>query len=93
MRGDHLTTSYDANLLAAPIDPHLGIRNWGATAENPTGLRYFRDPLLFQDNVYESGAESLVYGRDHGGEVPVPEAAIDGCDVHVQQGDRRDYRL
>ena len=62
LRGVHLTTSYDANLLSAPVDPALGIRNWGVTPENPTGTKYFVDPQVFQDNVYESGANSWYTG-------------------------------
>jgi hypothetical protein len=62
VRGVHLTTSYDANLLPAPRDPVLGIRNWGATPANPSGTAYFRDPSLFQDNIYESGANSWYTG-------------------------------
>jgi hypothetical protein len=62
VRGAHLTTSLDGNLLAAPVNPATGIRDWGATPSNPTGFAYFRDPLLFQDNVYESGANSFFHG-------------------------------
>jgi hypothetical protein len=62
VRGVHLTTSYDQNLLAAPINPLKGVRDWGVTADNPTGLKYFKDPLLFQDNVYASSANSWYNG-------------------------------
>ena len=62
VRGLHLTTSRDINLLPAPINPAKGIRDWGATADNPTGTKYFRDPLLFQENNYESGANSFYHG-------------------------------
>ncbi len=62
VRGSHLTTSHDINLLPAPINPAKGIRDWGATADNPTGAKYFRDPLLFQENIYESGASSFYHG-------------------------------
>jgi hypothetical protein len=61
-RGARLTRSRDDNLLPAPVNPAKGIRDWGATPENPTGARYFRDPLLFQDNVYESTANSFYHG-------------------------------
>ena len=57
-RGVHLTTTRDDNLLSAPINPVTGIRDWGVTPDNPTGARYFRDPLLFQGNIYESTANS-----------------------------------
>jgi len=62
VRGAKLTRSRDGNLLAAPVNPAKGIRDWGATAENPTGLKYFRDPLLFQENIYESTANSFYHG-------------------------------
>ena len=62
VRGVHLTTSRDVNLLVAPVNPAKGIRDWGATPDNPTGTKYFVNPLLFQDNVYESGANSFYNG-------------------------------
>jgi len=62
VRGVHLTTSYDQNLLPAPVNPAKGVRDWGVTADNPTGFKYFRDPLLFQDNVYASTANSWYNG-------------------------------
>jgi hypothetical protein len=62
VRGVHLTTSLDANLLPAPVNPARGIRDWGATADNPTGTKYFVNPLLFQDNLYEAGANSWYHG-------------------------------
>lgn len=62
VRGSHLTTSHDDNLLAAPVNPATGIRDWGATADNPTGTKYFRNPLLFQENLYESTANSFYHG-------------------------------
>jgi hypothetical protein len=58
VRGVHLTTSRDDNLLPAPVNPLTGIRDWGVTADNPTGTKYFKNPLLFQDDVYESTANS-----------------------------------
>lgn len=62
VRGVHLTTDHDLNLLPAPVNPAKGIRDWGATLDNPTGTKYFRDPLLFQENNYESGANSWYHG-------------------------------
>jgi hypothetical protein len=62
VRGVHLTNTYDQNLLAAPVNPLRGIPDWGVTADNPTGTKYFRDPLLFQENVYASGANSWYNG-------------------------------
>ncbi len=62
VRGVHLTTSLDENLLAAPINPLTGIRDWGVTADNPTGTKYFKDPSLLQDNVYQSTANSWFNG-------------------------------
>ena len=62
VRGVHLTTSRDANLLNAPVNPVTGIRDWGVTADNPTGAKYFVNPLLFQYNIYESGANSWYHG-------------------------------
>jgi hypothetical protein len=62
VRGVHLTTDHDLNLLPAPVNPLKGIRDWGATADNPTGTKYFRDPLLYQENNYESGANSWYNG-------------------------------
>jgi len=62
VRGAHLTTSRDINLLQAPVNPATGIRDWGPTAENPTGLKYFVNPLIFQNNYYESTANSFYHG-------------------------------
>ena len=62
VRGEHLTNALDGNLLEAPINPAKGIRDWGVTPENPTGTKYFRDPLLFQNNVYQSNANSFYHG-------------------------------
>jgi hypothetical protein len=42
--------SRDQNLLPAPIDPNLGIRVWSAP--------FFKQPLLLQDNVYESSGRA-----------------------------------
>ncbi len=62
VRGAKLTTSHDDNLLDAPVNPAKGIRDWGPTATNPTGAAFFKNPLLFQDNVYESTANSFYHG-------------------------------
>ena len=62
VRGAKLTTSRDDNLLPAPVNPAKGIRDWGPHAANPTGLGFFRNPLLFQENVYESAANSFYHG-------------------------------
>ncbi|MGH9659159.1 MAG: TonB-dependent receptor domain-containing protein, partial [Bryobacteraceae bacterium] len=62
VRGAKLTTSRDDNLLPAPVNPAKGIRDWGAHAANPTGVAFFKNPLLFQDNVYESTANSFFHG-------------------------------
>ena len=62
VRGAHLTTSHDINLLQAPINPAKGIRDWGATADNPTGAKYFVNPLIFQNNLYEAAANSFYHG-------------------------------
>ena len=62
VRGTKLTTSRDDNLLPAPVNPAKGIRDWGVTATNPTGLAFFKQPLLFQDDVYESTANSVYHG-------------------------------
>jgi hypothetical protein len=44
----------DQNLLPAPVDPTLGIRVW--TAAN------FRNPLLLQNNLYESSGRAFYHG-------------------------------
>jgi hypothetical protein len=62
VRGVHLTTSLDHNLLPAPVNPIIGIPYWGVTPDNPSGAKYFVDPLLFQRDVYESGANSWYNG-------------------------------
>jgi hypothetical protein len=62
VRGVHLTTSRDINLLPPPVNPATGIQDWGVTADNPTGYKYFVNPLLFQYNQYESTANSWYNG-------------------------------
>jgi hypothetical protein len=54
VRGLKILRARDENLLPAPIDPKLGIRVWD--------IAHFRDPLLLQDNVYESTASSFYHG-------------------------------
>jgi hypothetical protein len=44
----------DDNLLNAPVNPALGIRTWSAA--------FFKQPLLFQENVYESTGRSFYNG-------------------------------
>ncbi len=78
VRGAKLTRSRDANLLAAPVNPALGIRDWGVTASNPTGMAYFRDPLLYQENVYESTANSFY----HGGLIEITKRFARGLTLH-----------
>jgi hypothetical protein len=62
VRGLHLTTSRDINLLPAPVNPAKGIRDWGPFAANPTGVGFFVNPLVFQENLYESSANSDYHG-------------------------------
>jgi len=63
VRGAKITRAREDNLLPAPVNPALGIRFWGATTpDNPTGLKYFKQPFLLQDNVYESTANSWYSG-------------------------------
>jgi len=79
VRGAKLTRSRDGNLLEAPVNPAKGIRDWGATAENPTGMKYFRDPLLFQENIYEATANSFY----HGGLFEVTKRFTRGVTLHA----------
>ncbi|MEX2262775.1 MAG: TonB-dependent receptor [Bryobacteraceae bacterium] len=44
----------DDNLLPAPVNPALGIRVWSTP--------FFKNPLLFQDNIYESTGRSFFSG-------------------------------
>ena len=62
VRGIHLTTSRDINLLPAPVNPAKGIRDWGPHAANPTGVGFFVNPLVFQENLYEANANSDYHG-------------------------------
>jgi hypothetical protein len=79
VRGAKLTRSRDINLLEAPLNPAKGIRDWGATADNPTGLKYFRDPLLFQENIYEATANSFY----HGGLIEATKRFARGVTLHA----------
>ena len=56
MRTLKLPRARDRNLLAAPVDPALGIRVWSNPAHD------FVDPLIGQYNVYESTARAFYSG-------------------------------
>jgi hypothetical protein len=79
VRGVKLTRSRDINLLEAPVNPAKGVRDWGVTAENPTGTKYFRNPLLFQENLYEATANSFY----HGGLIEVTKRFVRGVTLHA----------
>jgi hypothetical protein len=53
VRGARIMRARDENLLAAPVSPTLGIRVWSPA--------FFKDPLLFQGNVYESTGNSFYH--------------------------------
>jgi hypothetical protein len=53
-RGLKIVRAREDNLLPAPVNPALGIRVWSTP--------YFKNPLLLQDNVYESTGKSSYYG-------------------------------
>jgi len=53
-RGLKITRARDTNLLPAPVNPARGIRVWSAP--------FFKDPLLFQGNIYESSGVSFYNG-------------------------------
>jgi Carboxypeptidase regulatory-like domain len=58
-----ITRARDMNILPRPVGP-LGIPDWTA-ASGCTGAAItscFRDPLLFQENVYESSARAFYHG-------------------------------
>ena len=54
VRGLKIMRARDVNLLPAPLDPVLGIRVWSTP--------FFKDPLLLQDNMYESSGNSFYHG-------------------------------
>jgi hypothetical protein len=53
-RGLKIVRAREDNLLPAPVSPTLGIRVWS--------LPYFKNPLILQENVYESTGKSSYYG-------------------------------
>jgi len=53
VRGARIMRARDENLLPAPVSPTLGIRVWSTP--------YFKDPALFQGNVYESSGNSFYH--------------------------------
>jgi len=53
-RGLKIVRAREDNLLPAPVSPALGIRVWTTP--------YFKNPLLLQENVYESTGKSSYYG-------------------------------
>jgi hypothetical protein len=60
-----ITRARDINLLPAPIGP-LGIRDWSTAPGHPCAgaavVNCFRDPLLLQENQYESTARAFYHG-------------------------------
>ncbi len=58
-----ITRARDINLLPRPIGP-LGIPDWSAASGCTGAAIYtcFRDPLLFQENLYESSARAIYHG-------------------------------
>ena len=54
-RGLKIVRAREDNLLPAPVSPALGIRVWNS-------LAYFKNPLVLQENVYESTGKSSYYG-------------------------------
>jgi hypothetical protein len=53
VRGSRIMRPRDENLIPAPVSPTLGIRVWTTP--------YFKDPALFQGNLYESTANSFYH--------------------------------
>lgn len=49
----NITRARETNVLPAPVDPVLGIPVWSPA--------YFRRPLIFQDNVYESTGPAVYH--------------------------------
>jgi hypothetical protein len=61
VRGSHLTDGYDKNLLSsAPFDKSIGTQNYAPDSSHPFG--YFVNPLIYQDNVFESESNSFYGG-------------------------------
>jgi hypothetical protein len=60
----HATRARDINLLPRPVFPGSGIPEWTARSGCAgAGLaNCFRDPLLFQEIIYESAASALYHG-------------------------------
>ena len=60
----HITRARDINLLPRPIYPGSGIREWTARSGcTGAGLsQCFRDPLLYQEILYESAASAVYNG-------------------------------
>jgi hypothetical protein len=60
-----ITRARDINLRPAPIGP-LGIRDWSTAAGHPcagaASVNCYRDPLLLQENQYESSARAFYHG-------------------------------
>ena len=60
-----ISRAHDINLLPAPIGP-LGIRDWSTAAGHPcagaAAVNCYRDPLLLQENQYESSARAFYHG-------------------------------
>jgi hypothetical protein len=60
-----ITRAHDINLLPAPIGP-LGIRDWSTAAGHPcagaAAVNCYRDPLLLQENQYESSGSAFYHG-------------------------------
>nr|ALV86489.1 hypothetical protein [uncultured bacterium 20] len=68
VKTQHVTRARDINLKPRPVDPARGIRLWGSQAPdcNPalggSPTNCFRDPLLFQEILYESSASAFYNG-------------------------------
>jgi hypothetical protein len=57
-----ITRARDINLLPRPVGP-LGIANWADPACSGAGIfGCFKDPTLYQDNLYESTANAFYNG-------------------------------
>jgi hypothetical protein len=60
----HITRARDINLLPRPIFPASGIREWTARSgcTGAGSINCFRNPLLFQEILYESSASAVYNG-------------------------------